>query len=83
MLDESDDKKKYGESADRFVAEATGNRKEENADYKELMANDGTAKEVPALALARSWCRSAPVPPSLSKTFGPCTKKSEKSGDDT
>ena len=34
MLDESD----------KSVAEATGNRKEENADYKELMTNDGTAK---------------------------------------
>merc|ERR1719261_1040812 len=31
---------------DKSVAEATDNRKAENADYKELMANDGMAKEV-------------------------------------
>jgi septal ring factor EnvC (AmiA/AmiB activator) len=31
---------------DKSVAEATENRKEENADYKELMANDAAAKEV-------------------------------------
>jgi chromosome segregation ATPase len=31
---------------DKSVAEATEQRKEENADYKELMANDGAAKEV-------------------------------------
>jgi len=31
---------------DKSVAEATENRKAENADYKELMASDSTAKEV-------------------------------------
>merc|ERR1719198_897855 len=31
---------------DKSVAEATENRKEENADYKELMTTDSTAKEV-------------------------------------
>jgi chromosome segregation ATPase len=31
---------------DKSVAEATDNRKAENADYKELMANDAMAKEV-------------------------------------
>merc|ERR1719254_251624 len=31
---------------DKAVAEATEQRKEENTDYKELMANDATAKEV-------------------------------------
>jgi uncharacterized coiled-coil DUF342 family protein len=31
---------------DKSVAEATENRKEENADYKELMTSDGTAKEI-------------------------------------
>jgi predicted nucleic acid-binding Zn-ribbon protein len=31
---------------DKSVAEATEQRKEENADYKELMQNDGAAKEI-------------------------------------
>lgn len=31
---------------DKSVAEATENRKEENADYKELKANDSSAKEI-------------------------------------
>jgi len=31
---------------DKSVADATENRKEENADYKDLMANNGAAKEI-------------------------------------
>merc|ERR1719281_2327655 len=31
---------------DKSVAEATAQRKDENAEYKELMANDGAAKEL-------------------------------------
>jgi len=38
---------------DKSVKEATEQRKEENADYKELMANDGAAKEVLAFAKNR------------------------------
>merc|ERR1719240_1414025 len=37
---------------DKSVAEATEQRKEENADYTELMANDGAAKEL--LGFARN-----------------------------
>lgn len=33
-------------SLDKSVGEATTQRKEQNADYKKLMASDGTAKEV-------------------------------------
>merc|ERR1719434_272948 len=33
---------------DKSVAEATEQRKEENEDYKELMASDSAAKELPA-----------------------------------
>merc|ERR1719345_495526 len=38
---------------DKSVAEATEQRKEENADYKELMANNGAAKEIMAFAKNR------------------------------
>jgi len=38
---------------DKSVAEATTQRKEENADYTELMASDGTAKEVLGFAKNR------------------------------
>jgi len=38
---------------DKSVAEATENRKKENAEYKDLMASDGTAKEVLAWAKNR------------------------------
>merc|ERR1719264_1815805 len=34
------------EDLDKSVAEATAQRKEENADYKELMASDSAAKEL-------------------------------------
>eukprot|EP00429_Kryptoperidinium_foliaceum_P060830 CAMPEP_0176084616 /NCGR_PEP_ID=MMETSP0120_2-20121206/42344_1 /TAXON_ID=160619 /ORGANISM="Kryptoperidinium foliaceum, Strain CCMP 1326" /LENGTH=619 /DNA_ID=CAMNT_0017418421 /DNA_START=56 /DNA_END=1912 /DNA_ORIENTATION=+ len=40
-------------SLDKAVSEATAQRQEENADFKELMANDGTAKEVLAWAKNR------------------------------
>merc|ERR1719281_1925450 len=49
-LDAADDKKKALEDAikslDKMVAEATENRKQENEDYTELMAQDSAAKEV-------------------------------------
>jgi len=38
---------------DKSVKEATEQRKEENADYKELMANNGAAKEIMAFAKNR------------------------------
>lgn len=38
---------------DKSVAEATATRKEEHADYKELMANDGAAKELLGFAKNR------------------------------
>merc|ERR1719162_924260 len=38
---------------DKSVAEATEQRKEENSDYKSLMASDGTAKEILAFAKNR------------------------------
>jgi len=38
---------------DKSVAEATEQRKEENVDYKELMANDGAAKELIGFAKNR------------------------------
>merc|ERR1719345_733537 len=38
---------------DKSVAEATEQRKEENTDYKELMANDGAAKEILGFAKNR------------------------------
>jgi septal ring factor EnvC (AmiA/AmiB activator) len=38
---------------DKSVAEATEQRKEENAEYKELMSNDGAAKELLAFAKNR------------------------------
>merc|ERR1719198_1110048 len=38
---------------DKSVAEATAQRKEENADYTELMANDAAAKELIELARNR------------------------------
>jgi chromosome segregation ATPase len=38
---------------DKLVAEATEQRKEENADYKELMASDTAAKELLKMALNR------------------------------
>merc|ERR1719297_374990 len=38
---------------DKSVAEATAQRKEENADYKELMASDSAAKELLGIAMNR------------------------------
>merc|ERR1712127_633874 len=40
-------------SLDKAVAEATAERKNENADFKALMASDGAAKEVLAFAKNR------------------------------
>merc|ERR1719230_1692459 len=41
------------EALDKSVAEATDNRKEENSDYKTLMANNGAAKEIMLFAKNR------------------------------
>merc|ERR1719264_1079122 len=41
------------EDLDKSVAEATAQRKEENADYKELMASDSAAKELLGVAINR------------------------------
>jgi chromosome segregation ATPase len=41
------------EALDKSVAEATDNRKEENSDYKTLMANNGAAKEIMEFAKNR------------------------------
>merc|ERR1719478_1118413 len=38
---------------DKSVAEATGQRKEENAEYTELIANDGAAKDILGFAKNR------------------------------
>jgi len=41
------------DALDKSVAEGTENRKEENSDYKTLMANNGAAKEIMAFAKNR------------------------------
>merc|ERR1711966_315712 len=46
LVEEIDALESAIKALDKSVAEATETRKEENAEYKELMANDGAAKEL-------------------------------------
>merc|ERR1719502_2462683 len=84
------------EALDKSVAEATDNRKEENSDYKTLMANNGAAKEIMLFAknrlnkfynpkLYKEPAEFAQVshhdaPPPPPETFGAYSKQSESGG---
>lgn len=61
---------------DKAVAEATENRKEENAEYKELMASDTTAKQV--LEYAKNRLNKFYNPKLYTTTAGPALSEEER-----
>merc|ERR1719230_1218482 len=83
------------EALDKSVAEATDNRKEENSDYKTLMANNGAAKELMLFAKNRlnkfynpklykepefAQVSHHDAPPPPPETFGAYSQQSESGG---